>query len=83
MNQLQTHVDWCKDILQRKKSVDILQAHALIGQCRGVLNEEKKNIYKPSHVRYEINKELVEDVQGPRRGRGWGGFSPPHFFLQE
>ena len=63
MNQLQTHVDWCKDILQRKKSVDILQAHALIGQCRGVLNEEKKNIYKPSHVRYEINKELVEDVR--------------------
>ena len=63
MNQLQTHVDWCKDILQRKKSVDILQAHALIGRCRGVLNEEKKNIYKPSHVRYEINKELVEDVR--------------------
>ena len=63
MNQLQTHVDWCKDILQRKKSVDILQAHALIGECRGVLNEEKKSIYKPSHVRYEINKELVKDVR--------------------
>ena len=63
MNQLQTHVDWCKDILERKKSVEILQAHALIGQCRGVLNAEKKNIYKPSHVRYEINKELVEDVR--------------------
>ena len=63
MNQLQTHVDWCKDILQRKKSVDILQTHALIGRCRGVLNEEKKNIYKPSHVRYEINKELVEDAR--------------------
>ena len=63
MNQLQTHVDWCKDILQRKKSVEILQAHALIGQCRGVLNAEKKNIYKPSHVRYEMNKELVEDAR--------------------
>ena len=63
MNQLQTHVDWCKDILQRKKSVKILQAHAVIGQCRGVLNAEKRNIYKPSHVRYEINKELVEDVR--------------------
>ena len=63
MNQLQTHVDWFKDILERKKSVEILQAHALIGQCRGVLNAEKKNIYKPSHVRYEINKELVEDVR--------------------
>ncbi|CAH3115519.1 unnamed protein product [Porites lobata] len=63
MNQLQTHVDWCKDILQRKKSVEILQAHALIAQCRGVLNAEKKNIYKPSHVRYEINKELVEDAR--------------------
>ena len=63
MNQLQTHVDWCKDILERKKSVEILQAHALIGQCRGVLNAEKKNIYKPSHVRYEINKVLVEDAR--------------------
>ena len=63
MNQLQTHVDWCKDILERKKSVEILQAHALIGQCRGVLNAEKKNIYKLWHVRYEINKELVEDVR--------------------
>ena len=63
MNQLQTHVDWCKDILQGNKGVEILQAHAVIGQCRGVLNEEKKNIYKPSHVRYEINKELVEDVR--------------------
>ena len=63
MNQLQTHVDWFKDILERKKSVEILQAHALIGQCRGVLNAEKKNIYKPSHVRYEINKELVEDAR--------------------
>ena len=63
MNQLQTHVDWFKDILQRKKSVEILQAHALIAQCRGVLNAEKKNIYKPSHVRYEINKELVEDAR--------------------
>ena len=63
MNQLQTHVDWFKDILQRKKSVEILQAHAVIGQCRGVLNAEKKNIYKPSHVRYEINKELVGDVR--------------------
>ena len=63
MNQLQTHVDWFKDILRRKKSVEILQSHALIGQCRGVLNAEKKNIYKPSHVRYEINKELVEDVR--------------------
>ena len=63
MNQLQTHVDWFKDILERKKSVEILQAHALIGQCRGVLNADKKTIYKPSHVRYEINKELVEDVR--------------------
>ena len=21
-------------------------------------------------------------LQGPRRGRGWGGFSPPHFFAR-
>ena len=58
MNQLQEHVDWCQGILQRKKSVEILKEHhALIGRCRGLLSAEKRNIYKPSHVRYQINEE--------------------------
>ena len=37
--------------------------NALIGRCKGLLNAEKLNIYKPSHVRYEINKEHVENVR--------------------
>ena len=64
MNQLQEHVDWCQGILQRKKSVEILKEHnALIGRCRGLLSAEKRNIYKPSHVRYQINEEHVAIVR--------------------
>ena len=71
-NQLQEHVECCEDILLRKKSVEILQAHhALIGRCRGLLNAGKLNIYKPSHVKYEINKEYVKKVKSvvPAVGR--------------
>ena len=64
MNQLQEHVEWCQGILQRKKSVEILKEHhALIGRCRGLLSAEKRNIYKPSHVRYQINEEHVGIVR--------------------
>ena len=64
MNQLQEHVEWCQGILQRKKSVEILKEHnALIGRCRGLLSAEKRNIYKPSHVRYQINEEHVAIVR--------------------
>ena len=63
-NQLQTQVEWCESILQRKKSVDILQAHnILIGRSRDLLNEDKLNIYKSLHVRYEKCKEHVETVR--------------------
>ena len=71
-NQLQEHVECCEDILLREKSVEILQAHhALIGRCRGLLNAGKLNIYKPSHVKYEINKEYVKKVKSvvPAVGR--------------
>ena len=72
MNQLQTQVEGCENILKRSKSVEILQAHhALIGRCRGLLNAEKLSIYKPAHVRYKINKghkenfrSAVEEVGG-------------------
>ena len=71
-NQLQEHVECCEDILLREKSFEILQAHhALIGRCRGLLNAGKLNIYKPSHVKYEINKEYVKKVKSvvPAVGR--------------
>ena len=63
-NQLQEHVERCKGILQRKRSAEILQAHnVLIGRSRELLNAEKLNIYKPSHVRFEKCKEHVENVR--------------------
>ena len=71
-NQLQEHVEWCEGILQRKRSAEILQAHnVLIGRARGLLNAEKLNIYKSSHVRYEKCKEHVENVRSavPKVGR--------------
>ena len=70
--QLQTSVECCEAILQRNQSVEILQAHhALIERCRGLLNSEKMNIYKPPHVRYELNKEVFENVRSavPAVGR--------------
>ena len=63
-NQLQEHVERCEGILQRKRSAEILQAHnVLIGRSRELLNAEKLNIYKPSHVRFEKSKEHVENVR--------------------
>ena len=74
INQLQTSVEYCKAILQRNKSVEILQVHqALIERCRGLLNVEKRNLHKPLHTavhaRYEINQELVESVKRQVPGR--------------
>ena len=64
MTQLQVQVEGCESILQRKKSVEILQAHhALIGRCRGLLDAEKLNIYKPAHVRYKINEGHKENFR--------------------
>ena len=65
VSQLQRHVECCEGILQRKKSVEILQSHhAVIGQCRGLLNAEKLNIYKPSYVRYQVNEKQVDNFRG-------------------
>ena len=74
INQLQTSVNYCEAILQRNKSVEILQVHqALIERCRGLLHAEKRNINKPLHTalhaRYEINEELVESVRHAVPGR--------------
>ena len=71
-NQLQEHVERCEGILQRKRSAEILKAHnVLIGRSRDLLNAEKLNIHKPSHVRYEKCKERVENVRSavPAVGR--------------
>ena len=65
MTQLQVQVEGCENILQRKKSVEILQAHhALIGRCRGLLNAEKLSIYGPAHVRYKLNEGHKKNFRG-------------------
>ena len=65
MNQLQTQVEGCENILKRNKSVEILQAHhALVGRCSGLLDAEELNIYKPVHVRYKINEGHKENFRG-------------------
>ena len=74
INQLQKCVQCCEAILQRNKSIEILQAHqTLVERCRGLLNAEKLNISKPLHIalhtRYEINDELVEAVRCAVPGR--------------
>ena len=64
INQLQDHVERFESILQRKKSVETLQAnHDLIERCRGLVNAERLNIYKPSHARYEVNKKNMEKAR--------------------
>ena len=63
-NQLQEHVEWCEGILLRNKSVEILQAqNDFIRRSRCPTNTETLKIYKPSHVRYEINKENLETMR--------------------
>ena len=63
-NQLQEHVEWCEGILLRNKSVEILQAqNDLIRRSRCPTSTETLKIYKPSHVRYEINKENLETMR--------------------
>ena len=63
-NQLQEHVEWCEGILLRNKSVEILQAqNDFIKRSRCPTNTETLKIYKPSHVRYEINKENLETMR--------------------
>ena len=68
INQLQKSVEYCEAILQRNKSIEILQVHqTLVERCRGLLNDEKLNMNKPlhttSHARYEINEELVKTLR--------------------
>ena len=63
-NQLQEHVEWCEGILQRNKSVEILQAqNDFIRRSQCLPNTKTLKIYKPSHVRYEINKENLESMR--------------------
>ena len=74
INQLQKSVEYCEAILQRNKSIEILQVHqTLVERCRALLNVEKLNMNKPLHAtlhaRYEINEELFETLRCTVPGR--------------
>ena len=74
INQLQKSVEYCEAILERNKSIEILQVHqTLVERCRGLLNVEQLNMDKPLHTtlhaRYEINEELVETLRCADPGR--------------
>ena len=74
IGQLQKSVEYCEAILQRNKSIEILQVHqTLVERCRGLLNVEKLNLNKPLHAalhaRYEINEDLVETLRCAVPGR--------------
>ena len=70
IDQLQSSVEHCEAIMGRNNSIEILQAHqSLVERCRGLLNAEKLNIYKPLHARFEINEEFIENVKRAVPGR--------------
>ena len=74
IDQLQKSVEYCEAILQRNKSIEILQVHqTLVERCRELLNVEKLNMNKPLHttlhVRCEINEDLVETLRCAIPGR--------------
>ena len=74
INQLQTSVEYCEAVLQRSKSIEILQVYqTLLERCRGLLDVEKLNMIKPLHrtlhARYEINEELAKTLRCAVPGR--------------
>ena len=74
IDQLQKSVEYCEDLLERNKSIEILQVYqTLVEWCRGLLNVEKPNMSTPLHVtlhaRYEINEELVKTLRFTVPGR--------------
>ena len=74
IDQLQKSVEYCEAILQRNKSIEILQVHqTLVERRRALLDVEKLNMNKPLHAtlhaRYEINEDLVETLRCAVPGR--------------
>ena len=74
IDQLQKSVEYCEAILQRNKSIEILQVHqTLVERRRALLDVEKLNMNKPLHATlhawYEINEDLVETLRCAVPGR--------------
>ena len=66
VTQFKTSMTHCEAILQRNNSFEILQAQQdVIERCQGLIKATKMDIYKPTHVQFNINKDYVQNV---RRG---------------
>jgi len=64
VRQFKTSVEDCEAILQRNSNFEILQAQEdVIGRCKGLIKATKMDIYKPSHVYYNINEDYVQNVR--------------------
>ena len=65
ITQFRTSVTHYEAILQRNSPFEILQAQQdSIEKCKGLIKATKMDIYKPSHVFYEINEEFVQNIKG-------------------
>ena len=63
VTQFKTSVEGCEVILQRNSSFENLKAQQdVIARCKGLIKATKIDIYKPSHVHYNINKDYVQNV---------------------
>ena len=70
ITQFRASLDHCEVILQRNSPIEILQAQQdVIEKCKGLIKATKMDIYKPSHVFYEINEEFVQNVKSGLPGQ--------------
>ena len=70
VTQFKTSLTHCEAIIQRNKSFEILQAQQdVIERCQGLIKATKMDIYKPTHVQYNINKDYVQNVRSAVPGQ--------------
>ena len=57
-------MEHCERILQGNNYVEVLEAQqGVMEKCKGLLNANKMNIYKPSHAQYKTNEEDIQNVR--------------------
>ena len=56
-------MEHCEAILKRNFSFEIIQTHqTVVERCKSLLNAGKLNIYRPLHVSYSTNDEVVQNI---------------------
>ena len=64
VTQFKMSVTHCEAILQRNSSFEILQSQQdVIERCKGLIKATKMDIYKPSHIDYNINEDYVHNLR--------------------